>query len=513
MLIKSVPLKIFAVVVFASVLCSPAFSDNTQTQVVQGGIQVLVQSAITAKSDKHPLIQTGAKLKVEDAPELISNILANATADSPAGQKFAFDTSTTYVIDVLKFQDDTHTTASDQNWYAYNANDLKKYAWPITFESKQKIIEGARLYGETKVCLIGVFLNEDGAAPGVSQLPNINYKITETKKQIQLATDFQSLLSIVFGGAGVNQVGYFFLANVTLAFTTSDTTIEALASPLLKATSKSFADATATPIVGLDQNSDPNPIELRVGSKRATITLTNPTNNLDGLKAGLQAVARTDPTLKNLSVSVQPDGKKPSTLTVTMQGWSGASSLSLTELDAGQSPDPILQVAGKQSSLGKQVFHNENGSWITLGISVPLNSYNQVSFQQSTTTSGPMLQPTTITKQNIYASLGFYYPRVDPLNTRFSWIPHPIIGIPITTDPLRQCMAGLGIGLNWVEPFAAVVFNNTQVHPANASDPAQLNNHLVIKGIFGINLPLSTAAKLLKNKTSNTSTAKTSTTN
>jgi hypothetical protein len=78
-------------------------------------------------------------------------------------------------------------------------------------------------------------------------------------------------------------------------------------------------------------------------------------------------------------------------------------------------------------------------------------------------------------------------------------------------------MAGLGIGLNWVEPFAAVVFNNTQVHPANASDPAQLNNHLVIKGIFGINLPLSTAAKLLKNKTStpssNTSTAKTSTTN
>src|SRR5271154_3797091 len=96
--IKSVSLKIVAVVVFASVLCSPALSDNTQTQVVQGGIQVLVQSAVTAKADKHPLIQTGAKLKVEDAPELINNILANATAGSPTGQKFAFDPATTYVI-------------------------------------------------------------------------------------------------------------------------------------------------------------------------------------------------------------------------------------------------------------------------------------------------------------------------------------------------------------------------------------------------------------------------------
>jgi hypothetical protein len=497
--------------VFVSVPC--AFADNTHVQVVQGGIQVLLSDAITSKKPgNHSLIQAGEKLNVDDAQELIENILANATAASKPKQTFQFDSSTTYVIDILKFQDDTHTTASDQNWYAFNANDIKHYGWPITLESGQKIIEGARLYGETKVVLIGIFMNEDGASPGTSTLPNVNYKITETKKQRQLATDFQSLLSIVFGAAGANQVGYFFCSNVTLTYRTSDLTIEGFAAPLLKTTSKSYPDATSTAVVTLDQNKNPNPLSLRIGPKRVTIQLASDKNNLDGLRDAIRTTINSDPTLTNVKVDVQPDVKgSPSTLTMTVQGWSGAASLSLSEVDAVQNHDPILQTSNKQTSLGKQAFHNEDGSWITLGISVPLNSYKDISFQQSTTTSGPMLQPTSITRQNIYASVGFYYPRVDPLNTRFSWIPHPIIGIPITTSPLRRSMAGLGVGLNWVEPFAAVVFNDTQVRPTNTTDPTRLNNHLVIKGIFGINLPLSTAAKLLKNKSSSPSTTNTST--
>jgi hypothetical protein len=72
-------------------------------------------------------------------------------------------------------------------------------------------------------------------------------------------------------------------------------------------------------------------------------------------------------------------------------------------------------------------------------------------------------------------------------------------------------MVGVGIGLNWLEPFAGIVFNDTKVHPAGSA-PTQLDNHLVIKGIFGINIPLSTAAKLLKSKTTSTSAAGTGTT-
>ena len=132
----------------------------------------------------------------------------------------------------------------------------------------------------------------------------------------------------------------------------------------------------------------------------------------------------------------------------------------------------------------------------------------ETSHSRSAKSSSRGIQQPTINQQNIYAMVDFYLPPVEPAWTKYRFIPHPIFGMPIKKQPLRNTTAGLAIGLKYLQPFGCVVFNVQQRKTSGNT----LVNHLVFKGAWGITISLTDAAKLIKasstNKTASTTATK-----
>ena len=160
--------------------------------------------------------------------------------------------------------------------------------------------------------------------------------------------------------------------------------------------------------------------------------------------------------------------------------------------------------ASAATSIGNQTYTNEGPSWIGLSIAVPLTSYKTLTYSQTDS----VITTNTINQQNIYAMVDFYLPPVEPAWTKYRFIPHPIFGMPIKKQPLRNTTAGLAIGLKYLQPFGCVVFNVQQRKTSGNT----LVNHLVFKGAWGITISLTDAAKLIKasstNKTASTTATK-----
>ena len=74
--------------------------------------------------------------------------------------------------------------------------------------------------------------------------------------------------------------------------------------------------------------------------------------------------------------------------------------------------------------LTSNTYHNEKPIWIGLSAGVPITSYKDVTYQQSSGT----LVPSTTTQQNAYVFLDGYLPPVLPTLTSFRYIPHPFFG-------------------------------------------------------------------------------------
>jgi hypothetical protein len=157
-------------------------------------------------------------------------------------------------------------------------------------------------------------------------------------------------------------------------------------------------------------------------------------------------------------------------------------------------PDGGKGVQTQANDSVKKAYVNEGPQWAGLSIAVPLTTYKDVEYNQTDNT----LQAKTVKRENIYAVLNVYLPPVDVGQTRFRYLPHPLFGVPIKGQPLRHLMAGLAIGLNWVEPFAGVVFNRQQRPIAPGS--TTLEDHLVRKLVFGVNIPIGAAKAALAKK-------------
>lgn len=152
--------------------------------------------------------------------------------------------------------------------------------------------------------------------------------------------------------------------------------------------------------------------------------------------------------------------------------------------------------ANKQTDaneLAKRTYINERPAWFGFSFAVPLNSYRDVSYNETLS----LLQPKTVQRQNIYAVGNVYVPPLNVNQAQFRYVPHLMFGVPIEGQPLRHLMLGLGIGLNWAEPFAGVVFNRQQVPNDVGTD---LHNRTVRKLVYGINIPVGAAVKALAKK-------------
>jgi hypothetical protein len=155
------------------------------------------------------------------------------------------------------------------------------------------------------------------------------------------------------------------------------------------------------------------------------------------------------------------------------------------------------------SAIATQTYTNEGPSWIGLSIAVPLASYKDLSYDE---TNG-VINTKTVNQQNIYAMFDLYLPPVEPAWTGLRYIPHPLFGMPIKKQPLRNTTAGLAMGWKYLEPFGSVVFNVQQRKTANN----KLVDHLVYKGAWGLNISLTDAVKALKSSSSNKTASATAT--
>jgi hypothetical protein len=152
------------------------------------------------------------------------------------------------------------------------------------------------------------------------------------------------------------------------------------------------------------------------------------------------------------------------------------------------------------NKLATQTYTNEKPSYIGLSVAVPLNSYKDLSYDQSSST----FTPKTVNRQNVYVTVDAYLPASEPGLRAFRWVPHPFFGMPIKGQPLKNMMLGLGFGLKWVEPFAGVVFNEQQRLPTGATTPT---NHWALKGAFGLKISVS-SLKTALSSSSKSSAAK-----
>ncbi len=142
------------------------------------------------------------------------------------------------------------------------------------------------------------------------------------------------------------------------------------------------------------------------------------------------------------------------------------------------------------NDLANRTFRNERQAWLGLSAAIPLTSYDDIDYDQ---TDG-VFTAKSIKRQNVYFVADFYIPPVKPGLTRFRWLPHPFVGLPITGQPLHHSMAGLGLGLRWIEPFWAVVFNVQDKLDATGQ---RTNRRTVTKGVWGIKVSIDAVAAAL----------------
>lgn len=193
------------------------------------------------------------------------------------------------------------------------------------------------------------------------------------------------------------------------------------------------------------------------------------------------------------------------TVSATLQGGSSPGGVT-PDANANSATKPTQdKSATAANQLATQSYNNEKPSWIGLSVAVPLTSYKDASYDQT----GGTISPKTINRQNIYAVADFYYPRVIPTFTNLRWLPHPLFGMPLKGQPLRNTMAGFGMGLHWLEPFAAVVFDDQEIPSSNKT---ATTNHMVYKLVWGLNISVSSAYKALSASKSSAATPSKSTT-
>jgi hypothetical protein len=155
--------------------------------------------------------------------------------------------------------------------------------------------------------------------------------------------------------------------------------------------------------------------------------------------------------------------------------------------------DKSTKATSASGQLTSNTYHNERPTWIGLSAGVPITSYKDVTFQQSSGT----LVPKTTTQQNVYIFLDGYLPPVLPTLTNFRYIPHPFFGLPLKGEVFRHTMLGGGIGFHWLEPFGGVIFDtqNKQVTGPNLN-----KTHVTYQAVFGLKMSMSALATALKSK-------------
>lgn len=157
--------------------------------------------------------------------------------------------------------------------------------------------------------------------------------------------------------------------------------------------------------------------------------------------------------------------------------------------DAQNTPAASADQGQAPQKLTPNTYVNQPPSYLGLSVAMPITSYKDITYVPSTGTLGP----TSVTRQNVYATLDFYYPPAVPdqewLTLR--WIPHPFIGLPLAGKVFEHSMAGIALGFGWVEAYAGEIYDTENLGPAGHESHTWERS-------YGIKFSVTTLAQLLK---------------
>jgi hypothetical protein len=153
------------------------------------------------------------------------------------------------------------------------------------------------------------------------------------------------------------------------------------------------------------------------------------------------------------------------------------------------------------TQLTEMTFDNEGRYYWDVDFAVPLKSYKDVKLDQS----GDTIQPKTITRQNVFATVELYPWKVDTKKAQKVFVPSLVAGIPISGKPLDRYLVALGLGTNWFRGFVGVGFDRRTASLTGEplSTPAP-TDQWIRKLSFGITVPLRPVLQNWKGSSSKT---------
>ena len=238
---------------------------------------------------------------------------------------------------------------------------------------------------------------------------------------------------------------------------------------------------------------EPNPT-LKYPVSYTITTSKQQTQFIQDVHTLLNVLGVVAPTAKVSNAEMIQPSPSPGYFSVTsfQSQWNTSTITIAATLDAAGGTDGTKDKAGSTATqLLSQSYTNAKPSWLGLSAGVPINSYKDVKYQQSSGT----LTPSTITQQNVYVFLDGYIPPALPTLTSIRYIPHPLIGLPIKGKVFRHTMVGGGIGLRWIEIFGGVIFDteNSQV-----TGSAGNSTQITYQSVYGVKISISALSTALK---------------
>lgn len=152
--------------------------------------------------------------------------------------------------------------------------------------------------------------------------------------------------------------------------------------------------------------------------------------------------------------------------------------------------------------IGKQTYDNEGRYYWDVSVGLPVNKIKELEFNAQDGT----VRAKEIDRQKLLAFFNFFPQPLDTKGTKFRAIPHAIVGVALSKNPLDRIVVGGGWGLNKVQFFAGIGFNKVQspatLATGDSASQAQLDSDLRSKYekkfVFGLNLPVRQVLDALK---------------
>jgi len=201
--------------------------------------------------------------------------------------------------------------------------------------------------------------------------------------------------------------------------------------------------------------------------------------NVPGFRGGTEAAASAAAKIRREVSSAAP---KPIVAYCALNTFITPNAVSTWKFDA------TFETSSAQDTV---TFNNESPKSFGLAGAMPLVAYSDV-VREGTEATG--FTTKKVTRQSPYAVVNIFLPKVEPSLRNSCWMPHIMIGLPVSGKALEHPLVGAAVNLRYIELFAAWCPDFENVSPS-------FKRHFVSHGLFGVQVTMTQLETLAsKNK-------------